>query len=40
MSFEENLREAIKIMGITTKELSAKTGIKEDTISSYLKTAG
>lgn len=40
MSFEENLREAIKIMGITTKELSAKTGIKEDTISSYLKTNG
>ncbi len=40
MSFEENLHEAIKIMGITTKELSAKTGIKEDTISSYLKTNG
>lgn len=40
MSFSENLREAMKVMGITTKELSAMTNLKEDTISSYLKTNG
>ncbi len=40
MSFAENLRELIKICGITTKELAAQTGINENTISSYLKTNG
>lgn len=40
MSFSENFREAMKVMGITTKEISLITGIKEDTISSYLKTDG
>ena len=38
MSFGENLREAMKISKITTKELADKTGINENTISSYLKT--
>ncbi len=38
MSFGENLREAMKISRITTKELADKTGINENTISSYLKT--
>ncbi len=40
MTFAENLREAIKISAITTKELADKTGINEHTISSYLKTNG
>ena len=40
MSFAENLRELIKICGITTKELAAQTGINENTIRSYLKTNG
>ncbi len=38
MSFSENLKEAIRISGLTTKELAQKTGINENTISSYLKT--
>ncbi len=38
MSFGENLREAMNISKITTKELADKTGINENTISSYLKT--
>ncbi len=40
MSFSENLREAMRVTDTTTKELSAITGIKEETISSYLKTKG
>ena len=40
MSFSENLREAISIKNLTTKELSARTSINEGTISSYLKTKG
>lgn len=40
MTFAENLREAIKITEMTTKELADKTGINENTISSYLKTNG
>lgn len=39
-SFHENLKEAMNIKQITTKELAVKTGIKEGTISSYLKTNG
>lgn len=38
MTFNENLKELMIAMNITTKELSLKTGIKKDTISSYLKT--
>ena len=40
MGFQENLKEAMYIHGCTTKELSQKTGINADTISSYLKTNG
>lgn len=40
MTFAENLREVIKITDMTTKELADKTGINENTISSYLKTNG
>lgn len=30
----------MSIMGLTTKELSSRSGIKEETINSYLKTNG
>ena len=40
MKFGENLREAMNIMGITTKELALKSGLKEETINSYLKKNG
>ncbi|MDY5885190.1 MAG: helix-turn-helix domain-containing protein [Treponema sp.] len=40
MSFRDNLKEAMFIANITTKELAAKTGIKEGTISNYLKNKG
>ena len=40
MSFIDNLKEAMFIANITTKELAAKTGIKEGTISNYLKNKG
>ena len=40
MSFIDNLKEAMFIANITTKELAAKTGIKEVTISNYLKNKG
>lgn len=40
MSFGKNLKEAMKVSNLTTKELSVKTGIKESTISSYLKNEG
>ena len=40
MNFGENLREAMNIMGLTTRELALKSGVKEETISSYLKTEG
>lgn len=39
-TFHENLKEAMTIKQISTKELADKTGIKEGTISSYLKTKG
>lgn len=40
MSFRDNLKEVMFIANITTKELAAKTGIKEGTISNYLKNKG
>lgn len=40
MSFRDNLKEAMTIADITTKELAAKTGLKEGTISNYLKQKG
>ena len=40
MGFQENLKEAMYIQGCTTKELSLRTGINVDTISSYLKKNG
>ena len=40
MSFRDNLKEAMLIANITTKELAAKTGIKQCTISNYLKNKG
>ncbi|MBR1638505.1 MAG: helix-turn-helix transcriptional regulator [Treponema sp.] len=40
MKFNENLKYYMESRGIQTKELSAKTGIKIDTINSYLKTNG
>ena len=40
MKFNENLKYYMESRGIQTKELSAKTRIKIDTINSYLKTNG
>ena len=40
MGFQENLKEAMYIQDCTTKELSVRTGISVDTISSYLKKNG
>lgn len=40
MGFQENLKEAMYIQDCTTKELSVRTGLSVDTISSYLKTNG
>lgn len=40
MSFRKNLKESMKVCNVTTKELSVKTGINENTISSYLKNDG
>ena len=40
MSFNENLKEAMFCKNVTTRRLSALTGIKVDTINSYLKTNG
>lgn len=40
MSFRTNLKQLMEIRDITTKELSYKTGLKESTISSYLRTNG
>lgn len=39
-NFHDNLKEAMAIKGMTTKVLAAKTGLKEGTISNYLKTKG
>lgn len=39
-NFHDNLKEAMSIKGMTTKVLAAKTGLKEGTISNYLKTKG
>jgi len=38
--FHDNLKEAMSIKCISTKDLADKTGIKEGTISNYLKTKG
>lgn len=40
MNFGENLRYIMECRDLSTKELSQKTGIKIDTINSYLKTKG
>ncbi len=40
MSFSKNLKESMKVSNVTIKELSVKTGISENTISSYLKNEG
>ena len=40
MSFNENLKEAMFCKNITSRRLSELTGIKIDTINSYLKTNG
>ena len=40
MNFSENLKEAMFCKNITSLELAQKTGIKIDTINSYLKTKG
>ena len=40
MSFGENLKEMMNAMNFTAAELSKRTDISKDTISSYLKTDG
>ena len=40
MNFNENLKEAMFCKNMTSKQLSALTEIKVDTINSYLKTNG
>lgn len=40
MPFHENLKEAMHINNLTTKELAQKSGISEGTINNYLKTNG
>lgn len=40
MNFRENLRFALDSRGLLIKELSAKTGISENTIKTYLKADG
>ena len=40
MSFHENLKEAMHISNISTRELAKITGISEGTLSNYLKTKG
>ena len=39
-NFHDNLKEAMSIKGMSTKAVADKTGIKETTISNYLKTKG
>lgn len=39
-SFSENLKYALDCKGLYTKELAELTGIKTDTLSSYLKSNG
>lgn len=39
MDFRENLRFLMESKGIQTKELSLKTGISENTIKTYLRSA-
>ena len=39
MDFRENLRFLMESKGIQTKELSLKTGISENTITTYLRSA-
>lgn len=39
-TFNENLKEAMSVANISTKELSLRTGIKEGTISNYLRSNG
>ena len=39
MDFRENLRFLMESRGIQTKELSLKTGISENTIKTYLRSA-
>lgn len=39
MNFRENLRFLMESKGIQTKELSLKTGISENTIKTYLRSA-
>lgn len=39
-NFHDNLKEAMTIQGMSTKVLANKTGLKEGTISNYLKSKG
>ena len=40
MGFKENLKEQLVFSGMYVKELAAKSGVKKQTIDSYLNTQG